>query len=217
MPSSAEGLFIAMLAVVPGFVATMLWARANTWRGLPNDLRLVLQSLALSLIVHAMASPFTIWWLYPHRGQLAEFPERLAVWVLVVGVVLPAAGGVVARPVSGYLAARGSEELTGWRRRVASVWPASVAPSIWDWLFLEGIPDGQFVLVEFNDGRRVAGAFEAGSFALTSPEPHGIYLRTEWLVDESGDITTPVADTEGIMIRDMTEVRFVRLLRGGEP
>lgn len=74
MPSSAEALFIAMLAVVPGFVATVVWARANTWKGAPGDLRLVLQSLALSLIIQAVAAPVTIVWLYPHRSALAEFP-----------------------------------------------------------------------------------------------------------------------------------------------
>lgn len=217
MPSSAEALFVAMLAVVPGFVATVVWARANTWKGAPGDLRLVLESLALSLIIQAAAAPVTIVWLYPHRSALAEFPERLAAWVLLVTVVLPAAGGIGARLASSFLAARGLGDITGWRRRLAILWPATVPPSIWDWLFTERVPDGKFLLIEFNDGTCVAGAFDARSFALTSPETHGVFLSTEWLLDENGEITAPVQDSEGILIRDMTAVRSVRVLRGGEP
>jgi hypothetical protein len=70
--------------------------------------------------------------------------------------------------------------------------------------------------VEFRDGRRVAGVFAEGSLALTSPEPHGLFLVSEWELNEAGDIVGPLPDTGGVMILNTHDVRSVRILRAEE-
>ena len=47
----------------------------------------------------------------------------------------------------------------------------------------------------------------------TSPEPHGVFLTQEWLIDESGDFTAPRPNTLGLLIPHTEAIRLVRILR----
>lgn len=217
LPGDFQTVGAILLAVAPGFIATTVWARARTWKGAPADVRLILQSVALSALVQLAAAPLTILLIHPMRDDLAEHPARLAIWLSIVVLVLPVFGGLVLARVSDRLFGPDARHVPRWiAQAVAWVWKTAPPPTIWDWLFTARPPHRTFLVIEFNDGRRVASVFADGSLALTSPESQGIYLSSEWIVDEDGDVIAPVRDSDGIMVRDLSGVRSVRLLRGDQ-
>lgn len=214
-PATPEALLSVLLAVLPGFVMATVWARARTWKGPASDLRTVLQSLFLSVVIQVLLLPLTLAWIYPVRAVLNTFPERLAMWLLLAIVLVPVLlGGAFARLTDYFTDPRHSEVQGRFRRAVARVWPAAAPPTIWDWLFTVRPPHERFLVVTFKDGSRVAGAFAEHSMALTSPEPHGIFLTEEWLLDENGDLSRPIEGSDGIMIANTNEIRSIRVLRG---
>ena len=215
LPSNFGALGVLLLSIIPGFIATSVWARARPWRGPEGNLRTVLQSLTLSVVIQLLLSPLTLVWLYPVRHRLEEFPERTATWVGLVVLVVPVLLGLVAGKLTNVLSDPESLRVRGrFRRALARLWPAPAPPSVWDWVFSAKPPHGSFVVVEFLDGRRIAGVFAEGSLALTSPEPQGLFLVSEWELNEFGDIIGPLPDTSGVMILRTDEVRSVRILSG---
>lgn len=213
LPGSLQALVVLGIAVAPGFLCTTAWARAKTWKGPEGDLRTLLHSIVLSAVVQVVVSPLTIFWIYPEREVLEQFPERVAIWLALVVVVVPMVGGVAVGRLTDYLSAVRETEPRGWKSWLAKIKPAAASPSVWDWLFTTNPPDGRFLLIELDDGSRVAGVFAEGSMALTSPEPQGVFLISEWLVDDDGDITGERPDTLGILVPDIHRVRTVRVLK----
>src|SRR5438270_1125248 len=138
MPDTWVGLAVALLAIVPGFIATATWARARTWRGPSTDLRTVLQSLALSAAIQVVIAPLTILWIVPIRDHLDTHPWRVALWFFLTVLVLPLVAGVaVARTTdllfdprqSGHQAHRRAAAI------VARLFKEPSPPSPWDWTF----------------------------------------------------------------------------------
>ena len=218
LPSNVAAIAAILLAIAPGFVAITVWARARTWRGLgdASDLRIVLQSLALSLVVQVIVSPLTIAWVWPVRTSLVEHPVRIAVWLSASVLVAPFAMGLIGGKFTDALIERRDYSPGKFIRTVSRFWPYPVPPSIWDWLFTTSPPNASFLIIEFKDGRRVAGIFESGSMAMTSPEPHGIFLSEEWTLDSDGNLFGPIPGSAGIMITATDDVRIVRVLEGTE-
>jgi hypothetical protein len=217
LPGDFGTIGAALLAVVPGFLATSVWARARTWKGPTGDLRAVLLSLAISVVIQLILAPLTLTWLYPFRDRLAEFPERVTIWMALAVVVIPVMGGVTVGKITNILSDPVSPRVRGrFRRAVAWLWPAGAPPSIWDWVFTARPPHGSFVVIEFEDGRRVAGVFAEGSVAVTSPEPQGLFLVSEWELDQDGNVVGPLPDSAGVMIMRTDDVRSVRILKEEE-
>lgn len=74
------------------------------------------------------------------------------------------------------------------------------------------------MVVGFHDGTQVAGVFAERSLGLTSPQPPGVFLEQEWVINDTGDVVYERPGTAGILIPNLAEVRWVRLLHaGGEP
>lgn len=198
MPTSLEAIGALLFAIVPGYLAVSVWARARTWKGPAGDLRTVLQAVTASAIVHLLISPLTIVWLLPHRDELDQFPERVALWAALVVLVIPLVLG-------------------GLASRAGNRWPTGRQGSGWDWLFTQQPPHEQFVVVEFKDGRRVAGVFADGAMAHTSPDKHGLFLRPEWQMDEAGEFVRELPGTAGVLITATDDIRWVRVLDSGAP
>lgn len=216
MPSNLQALVVALLAIVPGFIAATVWARNRTWKGPASDFRTVLQALSLSLIVQIVVLPLTVRWLLPIKDEMAAHLDQVALWLLITVMLVPVLGGYAAGRLTDLLADPRSSIVTGRvRRLIAHAWRAPAPPTIWDWLFTTNAPYGRFLIVEFKDGKRVAGVFAEGSMALTSPEPQGIFLVSEWIVNDEGDIVRPVPGSCGLMIPLNAEVRWIRVLSGG--
>jgi hypothetical protein len=213
LPDTASALWVAFFAVVPGYVAVSTFVRhQKTWREADRDLRTVLQALAVSAVVQLAAAPVTLAEIYPVRNHLDQHPLRLALWGLLVVLVIPWVGGrAYARVVTERQVAPDPQD--SWRRKLLrSLVTAPPSPTGWDWFFVSQPPDGAFVVVEFTDGKQVAGTFSAGSQAITSPEERGLFLAEEWVLDAAGNLFEPVPGSKGLLILDAREVRSLRVL-----
>jgi hypothetical protein len=215
MPATFEALAIVLLAVVPGYLARSAWARGKTFSQPPTDLKVVVQSVAASLVVQLLLAWFTIPVLLPVGGDLANHPWRVAAWAVVAGLLAPVLGGYVLGKLTDQLQPGGRlESLPAWIRRDLGPTP----PTIWDAVNLSGeVPDPCLLVIEFTDGTRVAGSFGQGSRVITSPDQHGVFLGREWSVGDDGLPTEPVPSTGGILVPDLAAVRSIRVLVAPEP
>jgi hypothetical protein len=214
LPTSEAALVIVLLAIAPGYIAAAAWARARTWKGPAGDLRTILQSLVLSAVVQAVLVPLTVVWVVPIRDHLAKYPLRVTVWSLLAVLVVPAVLGLAAGAITDKLFDPAQDRVRGrFASFVNGIIPAPTAPTIWDWLFVsDRVPKSGFLVVEFKDGARVAGAFAERSMALTSPEPHGLFLEREWQLDTEGNVYCELPGTRGLLVPDVSEVRWMRIL-----
>lgn len=218
MPTSWTALAITLLAIAPGFILTTLWSRARTWKGGASDFRTVLQSVALSAVVQALLVPLTVAWIVPARDDLAAHAWKLAAWSILAVLVLPCVLGLgVARlqdwvwPIAGL----GDPATAGWRGRLSNVLRAPVPPTVWDSLFTRlgtSAEVAPFLVVKFKDGSHIGGVFAQGSLALTSPEPQGLYLISEWVLDDDENVEQPIPATRGILVPTTADVRWIRVL-----
>lgn len=148
---------------------------------------------------------------------LAGAVDQVAVWSVLAVIVIPIALGLIAGAATDNLFDPAEDRISGklatFVNRIA---PAPAAPTIWDWLFIgDRLPKSGFVVLEFKDGARVAGAFAEKSMALTSPEPHGIFLEREWQLDHDGNIFCELPGTKGLLVPDASDVRWMRILEPG--
>lgn len=218
MPNSWVGLVVALFATVPGFLATTTWSRARTWKGPSGDLRTILESLAFSVAIQVAISPLTLLMIYPIRDELVSHPRRVMLWALIAVLVTPLLTGVVTAKASDVLfpptARPWAESASGWRRLLYRLVRPVPPPSVWDMFYLVNAPHGKFVSLQFTDGTQVGGVFSEGSVAMTTPDPHGLFLAEEWVLDEDGNFREPVANSGGILIRKLDDVRWVRIQSG---
>jgi uncharacterized protein DUF6338 len=220
VPTTLTALLIVLLAIVPGFIATTMWGRSRTWRGHASDFRTMLLSVAISGVIHVISAPLTILWIIPARGDLLKHSYRAAGWAALVVLVVPTVLGIAAARFTDWfqkpmLKATDIRSLGIFRRIWATIVRGGITPSIWDWVFEAEPPDERYLVVTFTDGTRIGGVFEAGSYALTSPETHGLFLTREWVLDANGNFVSEIPDSEGVMV-EASEVRSLRILRGGE-
>jgi uncharacterized protein DUF6338 len=202
--------------IAPGFIATSVWARVRSWRGADGDVRVVLQSLVFTAIIQVVLAPVTLALIYPVRDAPLDHPARLAVWVLLVVLVAPVLiGQATARAANAVLPADSALDpqfrAKGWRGTVQGLVGRWDQPSIWDAVVLNGLLDGCFVVIEFNDGRRVAGAFGTGSAAMNHPGQPGLLLTPEWALDEDGELLTEIPNSRGVMLPTLNDVRWIRI------
>lgn len=215
VPSTFQALAVILLAIVPGFIATNFWLHTKTWKGRGPDLQTVLQSLAVSLLIQAIMAPVTIVWLYPVRNKLEQHPWWVAGWAGLVVLIVPCLGGILLGRLADIIFDPQTLSTNGGvRRGLAWFFRPSPPPTIWDWLFTSQVPSGSYIVVEFDNGRRIAGTFEAGAVAMTSPEPQGLFLPREWSVDSNGDLLQEVPGSGGVTLIGTSTVRSIRILRG---
>ncbi|MDT5233808.1 MAG: hypothetical protein QOI39_4308 [Mycobacterium sp.] len=213
LPDTATALWVAFFAVVPGYVAVSTFAsRQKTWRGADSDLRTLLQALWVSAVIQIVAAPATLTKILPVRAHLDQHPLRVAIWGLLVVLVIPWVGGRTFALVVELR--RGKEDPAGfWVGFFRNLVALPPAPTVWDWFFVTKPPDGAFVVVEFSDGKLVAGTFSEGSQAITSPEARGLFLAQGWVVDAVGNLVAAVPGSGGILIPNGEDVRSLRVLR----
>ena len=192
-----------LLAVVPGYIAISCWTYGKSWRRPTGDLQAILQSIVISVVIQVVASPFTLVWLGSDPSKWLKDPWLLSVWAgaLLLGSTLGA-----------YVVGQLSEWVFSLQGR-PNWWPNVRPPTVWDWLFTRPRPDPFFIVVEFTDGRLLAGTFEEGSQALTSPLSQGMFLNRQWEVGPQGTLLGPVPGTQGILITNVESIRSLRIIR----
>lgn len=197
---------IVLLAIVPGYLAVACWRRAKTWQQPSSELATILPALAVSLVIQVVVSPLTIWLLLPVAGDLPHHPWNLVAWTYITVIVVPIVGGIgIGRLTDLY--ASGQARPQG----LAEILP-EVPPSAWDLFFSRKIPDGQFLVITFEDGSQVGGSYYGSSFALKSPQQQGLYLAREWVVDDNGHLERPVSGSKGILIPATATIRHIRVI-----
>jgi hypothetical protein len=84
----------------------------------------------------------------------------------------------------------------------------------WDYVFGKNIP--YWVMVKLRDGSKIAGRYDAESFASSAPAPHQLYLEEAWVVNDDGGFDRPRDQTAGIMILsdEMVTIEFFNLTYG---
>jgi hypothetical protein len=202
MPATFEALAVLLFAVVPGYLAIAAWSRAKTWAGLNTDIDTIVKSVAVSLAIQVAFSPITILWLYRYwrAGTLEAHPGDVAAWLFMVVLIVPLVGGTLAGLLS-----------DGFFTFLPGLAP--VAPSAWDAFFDQReMPASGFIVVEFEDGKRVGGGWGIGSYAITSPQRQGLVLAVEWELDEDGHPVRPTPDSAGLLIPDASRIRYARML-----
>jgi hypothetical protein len=116
--------------------------------------------------------------------------------------------GLVSRKLIGVL----NEHSEHWATRTFRfLVPKPIPPTLWDWASLEKIFDGKFVVVEFVDGRKVAGAYGKPGIAMTSPDQHGVFLASEFEIGQNGEPTTQVVASAGVLVPLDQDVRSIRI------
>ncbi len=224
MPSTWTSIVVLLLAIAPGYILVSVWARNRTWRGhSTSSVRVVLQSLAISLVIQIIVAPMTMWLivLAGADGQDQQ-PWTVVVWLSITVLLVPCVGGVlVARATDWVLATPVTTSTSRFRTWIVTqALQMSVPPTIWDWAVvndrLQGVggnaPRGSFVRIDFSDGTRVGGVFAGDSQAATSPDSHGIFLEQEWFLNREGDFIAPILGSRGIIIPTLDGVRSVRVL-----
>lgn len=196
VPATFEAVAVLLLAIAPGYVAILAWDRLRTWQGFSDQLDTVLKALTASLLIQVLMFPLAILLgLYPLHGHPAHRAGALLFWLVLTVLALPILGGLVVGFVQDRVISR-----------VAS------APTAWDRFILEKAASGSWMIVTFNDGSRLGGAWDAGSYAFTSPDPPGLFLEREWLVSPDGNLIREYPLSGGVLIRDATTIRQVRLV-----
>ncbi len=205
-----------LLATVPGYLTIFFATRNSTWRGLTGDLQTILGSLALSVFIQALLAPATLVWIYPLRDDLIHHPVRVAVWLALALLVLPFAVGVLAAHIGRWLFPSSPLPPRSRFKRFMAwlIWPEP-PPTLFDWAMKAGLMENRFVLVEYDDGRRIGGAYGRPGLNMTSPQERGIYLAIEWLLSPTGDFLAPVSNSGGILVPLGPSVRSIRLLVPG--
>jgi hypothetical protein len=219
-PTTTDALAIILLAIVPGYIANTVWSRARTWKGRGSDLITVLQSLAISAAIQVVAAPCTAWLILPYVHTLDGHVGRLVVWAIIVVFLIPLLGG----RFIGWLADSGEQTTSPWGHASSARWlrkqyrklvvPIS-APTLWDSVFANSVPINAFVVVEFKDGKFIAGVFGEGAEVYTTPDPQALYLPQRWTVDDHGEVIARLSGSLGVMITNTADVRSVRILEGG--
>ncbi len=216
MPATREALLIALFAIAPGWIALQAWARNKTWSPPTTDLRTVLQTISVSLVIQLITWPIVGARVFAERDRLDGDPNLVITWAVLVVIIVPVAGGVVLGRLSDWLDKRRLQgSATGFERGATYLWPSN-PPSAWDAFFDQGIPSGTFLTLTLENGTKVAGAYGNRSYATTSPHERGLYLETEWLLDEDGYITDEVPGTKGILIHEASKIKSIRVQLGGQ-
>lgn len=114
-------------------------------------------ALAAGAALQVVVSPLTVAWAVPIRQHLVQHPGRVAVWLLLDVLVVPAMSGLLVARLSDkvFPAALSPGAHRRGRRIAAAILRSPAPPTMWDWLFTNRPPNGKLVLVEIKE-RRVA-------------------------------------------------------------
>lgn len=208
MPTSIAGVVLLAIFVVPGFIFQAVLNR-NILSKPTSEFRMVIQALVWSLIIHTASFPWSAdayrsW----QTGHLAAQVDTL--WLRGIGVI------VIAPVVSALLIGK----LLEWSRAQRLLGALGVSweerlPLCWDWL--ANRRQGCWMILEFKDGRRMAGKFDSNSaISMTSWLPHAprdIFLESICeLQDGPDEIGPELPYNRGAWVNG-DELRSIRLFK----
>jgi len=187
MPTSFNQILLLLVFIIPGFVVMrikrMAYPTAEASAG-----NTVLDSLALSCVIYALASPviyLTYCWRWP-----ATRPIAFATFAFVVLLVFPCGLGAL------YVRLTKLEKFRWLREFLGFIHPD---PTAWDYHFRKG--RAYWIWLTFKNGKVMAGLYGPNSFASSLPEHRDIYIEKLLKLDNHGHVVELIENSAGALVR----------------
>jgi hypothetical protein len=185
LPSTAVGLLLLVVAVLPGLTYTLAFERQAGSYGVTLADR-TLRFIAVSAVFHVIAG-WAEYWVWRstlgHGGRILS-GEFAVLWLAaVLLLVLPAVTGTLVGQVYVH-----REDRPLWQQGVLrwTIGP-ELAPRAWDDFFSER--PATYLRVRTVDGTTHAGLFASASYASGFPQEPDLLLEDAWSIDpDSGEL-----------------------------
>lgn len=178
---TSDQLVLFLTFVIPGFVALKTYSIVQP-EGHRDASQQLIDALAYSCVNYAFLA-FPIYLVQRHNVAQAH-PFWYAAFCAFVVLVAPAAWTLL------YIKLRTSR----WFQTIAPH-PTSEA-----WHFLFSQRKRYWMIVTLQDGQKIAGLFDAESFASSTPAPKQLYLQEAWEMSAEGGFERPRVDSDGVLI-----------------
>lgn len=204
IPTTWDALLIAVLFMIPGFVADAVIGKQFARRK-REPTELVLNILLLTLIDYAVCSPLLLWLdSQVAAAQYADFIHAHRVLCLTISIAVLFVAPTLLATAIGHFARK------EWGRQLLhAVFSVKLddpeePPTVWDFVFK---PDRAYQIVAtLTDGSKVAGGFAGKSRVSTYPEEQELYLEVLYALGDDGTIGAPLQLSEGVLLK-RTDIR----------
>lgn len=199
MPESLSQVLVLLVFVIPGFVL-MRVKRVAYPTAEPSAGSTVLDSVALSCVVYALASP-VLYISYHYRWPITR-PVLFSMLVLFTLLVLPCALGAFYVRFTKTGTARWLREFLGF---------PNPDPTAWDYLFRK--QRAYWAWLTFKSGKVMAGLFGPNSFASSFPHKRDLYVERLLRLDENGRVVELIEGSAGalVMMEDLERIQFFEI------
>ena len=199
MPGSLSQILVLLVFIIPGFVL-MRVKRVAYPTAETSTASAVLDSLALSCVVYALASPLLyLSYLY---GWPVTQPFLFSTLSLLILLVVPWGLG------GSYVWFTKTEKARWLREFLGFPHPD---PTAWDYHFRKG--KAYWVCLTFKSGKVMAGLFGPNSFASSFPHKRDIYIEKLLRLDEHGRVVELIDGSAGalVMMEDLERIQFFEI------
>ena len=217
VPSTAVGLVLLVVAVLPGLTYVLSFERQVGSYGVTLADR-VLRFIVVSVVFHLVLGwpEYAIYrWALAEHKQIAA-GQFAALWIgMILIVVVPAVAGAL---VGGLYKTRHTREGFNWlrdrlskdRERALLGWllGREPAPRAWDDYF-SSRPTA-YLRVRTSDGTLLAGLFADRSYAAGFPQDPDLLLEEAWELAEDGQLARPLGYPLYIAASEIAWVEIVR-------
>ncbi|MBZ5552717.1 MAG: DUF6338 family protein [Acidobacteriia bacterium] len=199
MPETMNQILVLLVFIVPGFIVIRV-KRIAYPRAEEATLSIVLDSLALSSLVHAICFP--IWyWIYASRSY-ATAPTLFVLQVFVILLLVPVLFGILFN-----FSVR--TDKARWLREF--LYFPHPDPTAWDYHFRKG--RAYWIWLTFKNGQVMAGLFGPNSFAGSFPNRQDLYIEKLLSLDEHGKVKSLIENSAGALVRmdDLDRIEFFEI------
>lgn len=196
MPETFNQVLLLLIFIIPGFVLMRVKRLAYPTADEPTA-RVVLDSLALSCLIHATCSPIWVW-SYESRTYV-DRPVLFGLQVFIILFLAPILLGTFFNLFSRTGKARWLREFLGFPHP---------DPTAWDHHFRKG--KAYWLWLTFKSGQVMAGLFGPNSFAGSFPHRQDIYIEKLLSLDEHGRVKKLIENSAGALVRmdDLERIEF---------
>lgn len=199
MPETFSQVLVLLVFIIPGFILIRVKRLAYP-AAEESATSILLDSLALSCLVHGLCSP--IWyWAYVSRTYVAT-PLLFGAQVFGILFAVPTLVGILYNVLS-------RRERMRWLRELLGV--PHPDPTAWDHNFRKG--HAYWVWLTFKSGQVMAGLFGPNSFASSFPHEQDLYVEKLLSLDKRGTVQGWVEGSAGALVKmnDLERIEFFEI------
>lgn len=210
IPDSAFQLGAIVVFLLPGVTFSTVRTWSVGYRSIDHSVGYrILDALYVGIVFDAVYVLLLWPWLAPlwfkSHDPVRDFGWTGALFVLLLFAVVP---GLVATLMYRY---RFSRTKVDGKKRLRLVKRSSYrpVPTAWDQNALH-MREGRFVRVKVESGTYYGGWFGTRSYVSTYPQPHDMYIESQWKMGQHGEFEGRMVGTAGIwlMITDKCVVEW---------